>query len=75
MGEKFQNGVSEREIKRIINSSRTMILHESLHWNEQDHVNFCPFSIEHDVWMWNRLPKVDIGLSPEDILTGQKKIK
>ena len=56
-----QNGVAERGISTVVNSARTMMLHQSLLWPEY-----------FDMRLWNILPNHGHGLSPNEVFSGTK---
>ncbi len=72
VGAKHQNGRAERSIQRTMSMAGTVIIHVSLHWDEQggDALALWPFAVHHAVWLYNRLPNGVTGLSPMEILTG-----
>ena len=39
-----KNGVEEREIQTVVNSARTMMFHQSLHWPEYFDMRLWPFA-------------------------------
>jgi hypothetical protein len=71
VGAKHQNGRAERSIQKIMSMACTLMIHVSLHWDEQgsDAVALWPFAVHHVVWLYNRLPNGVTGLSLMEILT------
>ena len=70
MGAHHQNGVAERTIKTISSWARTMLLHATIHWPEQNHLNLWPYAFEHAVFLWNNLPGRTSGVAPLELFTG-----
>ena len=66
-GSHHQNGRAERAIRTIMASARTMMLHASIHWGELQDSTLWPFAVKHAVYIYNRLPKLDTGLSTIDL--------
>ena len=59
-----QNGVAERGISTVVNSARTMMLHQALLWPEHFDMRLWPFALTHAAYIWNILPNRSNGLSP-----------
>lgn len=67
-GAAHQNAVAERAIQTIVYMARTMMLHAAMrapdgfikaeHW---------PQTMDHAVWLYNRIPRPDSGCSPQEI--------
>ena len=70
VGAHHQNGVAERTIKTIRSWARTMLLHATIHWPEQNHLTLWPYAFEHAVFLWNNLPSRTSGLAPIELFTG-----
>ena len=70
VGAHHQNGVAERTIKTISSWARTMLLHATIHWPEQNHLNLWPYAFEHAVFLWNNLPGRTSGVAPLELFTG-----
>jgi hypothetical protein len=69
-GAAHQNGVAERSILTITGMARTMLLHAALrHGGSHIHQDLWPQAIDHAVWLYNRIPRVDSGLSPMEMWT------
>ncbi len=43
------------------------MLHLALHWPAQANISFWPQSIEYSVWVFNRMPNAETGISPNKI--------
>jgi len=51
VGAHHQNGSAERAIKTIQDMTRSMMIHLSVHWTDEYHVNLWPFAMEYAVWL------------------------
>ena len=62
VGAAHQNGSAERNIQTIVNMARTMMLHAAL-CSPSGFIsaNLWPMAMDHDVWLYNRIPSL-IGL-------------
>ena len=67
-----QNGVSERGISTVVNSSRTMMIHQALLRPEYFDMHLWPFALSHTAYLWNILSNRLNGLTPTEIFTGTK---
>jgi hypothetical protein len=67
VGAHFQNGVAERNIKTVAQWTRANMLHLATHWPQQANLKFWPQAIDYSTWVFNRLPNVDTGLTPNEI--------
>ena len=67
-----QNGVAERSISTVVNSARTMMLHQALLWPEHFDMRLWPFALTHAAYSWNILSNGLNGLTPIEIFTGTK---
>jgi len=72
VGAHGQNGVAERGIQTVVNSARTMILHQALMWPEHFDMRLWSFALDYATHLWNYLPNRDGGLSPMEIFSGSK---
>ena len=67
-GVSHQNGLAERAIKTVVTMSRTMLMHAALRCPEYTFsTNLCPMAMYYDVWVYNRTPDVQSGLSAIEI--------
>ena len=50
------------------------MIHSSLHWkeNEANDLTLWSFAVKHSVWVFNRVPNQESGISPMEILTKTK---
>jgi hypothetical protein len=50
------------------------MVHASLHWSEHgvDDISLWPFAVKHAVWLHNRVPNRESGLTPMELVTKQK---
>ena len=67
-----QNGVAERGMPTVVNSARTMMLHQALLLPEHSDMRLWPFVLSHAAYLWNILPNSIHGLTPVEIYTGSK---
>jgi len=72
VGAHHQNAVAERAIRTVTGWTRTMILHQILHWPDSSNLELWPFAMEHAVYVWNNLPKKGIRLAPVEIHSRSK---
>ena len=72
VGAHHENGVAERTLRTISSWARAMLMHQCLHWPSQFNVNLWPFAMEHAVYLWNNIPQMSHGLTPEEVFTGCK---
>ena len=74
VGGQHQNAKAERAIQTIMYMARTFMVHASLHWTEQgvDDISLWPFAVKHAVWLYNRVPNRESGLTPIKLITKQK---
>ncbi len=72
VGAHHQNGVAESNIKTISQWARANMLHAALHWHEHANIKLWPQAIDYAVWVFNRLPSVDHGLSPNKLWSGSR---
>ena len=68
-GAHHHNGIAERSIRTIMQIARTMMLHSAIHWPEMADPTFWPMAVQHAVFLWNKMPATETGLSPNDIFT------
>ena len=67
VGAKHQNGVTERNIKTVAQWARANMLHLASLWPEQANAKFWPQAIDYAVWVFNRMPNMDSGITPDEI--------
>jgi len=74
VGAQHQNSKAERDIQTIIYMARTFLVHSSLHWTDigADDIALWPFTVKHAVWIYNRIPNYESGLTPLELITKQK---
>ena len=67
-GSHHQNGTAERAIRTIMAMARTMLLHAATHWPDvaADPTTW-PLAVRHAVYIYNRVPSANTGLSPMDL--------
>ena len=51
VGAHAQNVVTERGIPTVVNSVRTMMIHQALLWSEKIDTRLCPFALSHAVYL------------------------
>ena len=66
------NGKAERSIGLIMNMARTFLINVSLSWtgNGVNSTRLWPMAVNHAVWIYNRLPDPETGISPLERITG-----
>jgi hypothetical protein len=62
-----KNGVAKRNIKTVAQWARANMLHLALHWPAQANISFWPQAIEYSMWVFNRMPNAENGISPNKI--------
>ena len=67
VGAKHQNGVAERNIKTVAQWARANMLHLATHWPQHASSSFWPQAIDYAVWVFNRMPNMATGISPNEI--------
>ena len=69
VGAHHQNGVAERVIQTVTKWARTIMIDAAIQWPDQADLSLWPMAMDHAVWMWNHLPKENVGLSPLELAT------
>jgi transposase InsO family protein len=72
VGVHHQNGVAERNIKTISQWARASMLHAAFHWHEHANIKLWPQAVDYAVWVFNRLPSVETGLSPNELWSSSR---
>ena len=72
VGAHHQNGVAERAIRTVSDSARTLMLHAALRWPEEVSQDLWPMAMEYAVFLYNRMPNQQSGISPLELLTDTK---
>ncbi len=74
VGVQHQNSKAEQAIQTIMYMARTFLVHLSLHRTNMgaDDISLWPFAVKHAVWLYNRVPNFEPGLTPMELLTKQK---
>ncbi len=69
-----KNARAERAIQMIMFMACSFMVHASLHWTDQgsDDILLWPFAVRHAVWIYNRVPNCQSGLTPLELLTKSK---
>ena len=67
VGAHHQNGVAERNIRTIAQWARASMLHLAMHWPQVASIKLWPMAMDYAVWVFNRLPNLESGLSPNEI--------
>ena len=63
-GDSHQNGEAERAIKTVVTTTRTMLVHAALRCPEEKlYTAIWPMAMDYDVWIYNRIPDMQAGLS------------
>ena len=67
-GASHQNGALEHAIKTVVNMARTMLMHAVLICPEDTlSTDLWPMTMDYDVWVYNRNPDMQSGLSSIEI--------
>ena len=69
VGAHHQNGVAERAIGTVTKWARANLIFLALHWPEKHNVRLWPMALDYAIWIYNRLPRLDSKLSPDEIWT------
>jgi len=72
VGAHHGNGVAERAIQTIMCMARTMMLHSAIRWPDAADATHWPMAVDYAVYIYNHLPRKDLGLSPMDLYSGSK---
>ena len=72
VGAHHQNGVAERAIRTVSDAARAMLIHSAIHWPEETNADLWPFAMKYAVYLWNNLPKKELGRSPIELLSDMK---
>jgi hypothetical protein len=67
IGAKHMNGVAERNIKTVAQWACSNMLHLALSWPEHADPKFWPQAINYATWVFNNLPNIESGLSPNEL--------
>ena len=63
-GASHQNGAAEPAIKTVVTMERTMLMHAALRCPEDTlSTDLCPMAMDYAVWVYNRTPDMQSGLS------------
>jgi transposase InsO family protein len=71
-GAHHQNGMAEQSIGTMISIACTMMMHAAIHWLEMSDPSLWPMAVQHDVYVFNRMPNLDSGLCPLDLFNRQR---
>lgn len=63
-GAAHQNGVAERGILTVVTMARTMLIHAAMRHGTAIKPEHWPQAMDHAVWLYNRIPRMDTGISP-----------
>ena len=72
VGGHHQNEAAKNAIKKVLCMARTMMIYAALSWPEHADKKLWPLGLQHAVFIYNHTPRMDNGLSPEEIWTGVK---
>jgi hypothetical protein len=74
VGAQHQNARAKHAIQTIMFMACSFMVHASLHWTDQglDDISLWPFAVKHAVWIYNRVPNCQSGLTPLDLLMKSK---
>ena len=68
VGAHHQN-YAERHILIILTTAWPILLHFAIHWPQKADTQLWPFAVDHTVYLWNNMPKIDTELSPLEVFT------
>ena len=70
VGAAHQNGVAERSIRTVVDMARTMMIHAAMRSPQGTiSADLWPMAMDHAVWIYNRIPRMDTGLSTRELWT------
>jgi hypothetical protein len=74
VGAQHQNARAKHAIQTIMLMACSFTVHAFLHWTDRgsDNISLCPFAVKHAVWIYNRVPNCQSGLTPLELLTKSK---
>ena len=72
VGGHHHNGITERAIRTVSTCARTMMIHAIIHNHKEVTTDLWPFAVDYAVYLWNKMPRKDGGLSPEEIFYSVK---
>ncbi len=74
VGAQHQNARAKRAIQTIMFMACSFMVHASLHLTDRgsDDILLWPFAVKHAVWIYNRVPNHQSGLTPLELLTKSK---
>jgi hypothetical protein len=72
VGAKHMNGIAERNIKTVAQLARANMLHLAHHWPQQADLKLWPQAVDYATWVFNNLPNMDSGLSPNELWTSMR---
>jgi hypothetical protein len=74
VGAHHQNARAKHAIQTIMFMACSFMVHASLHWTDRgsDDISSWPFAVKHAMWIYNRVPNRQSGLTPLELLTKLK---
>jgi hypothetical protein len=75
VGAHHQNGVAERNIKTVAQWARANMLHFAHQWPAQASVCFWPQAIDYAILVFNRLPNLTNGISPNELWSSCRALR
>ena len=69
VGAHHSNGIAERNISTVMSIARAQMHHQALHWPDVADVELWPLAVLHAVFILNRIPREDNGLTPLELFT------
>jgi hypothetical protein len=64
-GAHHHNPYAERSIRTIMSMARTMMLHAAAYWPDMADATLWPLAVQYAVFIYNRVPNPETGLSPQ----------
>jgi transposase InsO family protein len=69
-GAAHENGVAESGIRTVVGMARTMMFHAPRRYGDKVITqDLSPQAMDHAVWIYNRMPRTDTGISPNEMWT------
>jgi transposase InsO family protein len=69
VGAHHHNGIAECTVGTVMSIARAMMIHSAIHWPQAADAALWPMAVQHAVYLWNRVPSPNTGISPSDLFT------
>ena len=67
-----QNRHAEHAIQTIMGMAQTMMIYLAIHWSQIADAMLWPMCVNHAVWIYNHVPNMKTGISPNDLWSKTK---